>query len=71
MGRLPMLPDPHTSNSNHKGGTDFEEDLAKYAQKELKNLAIMGPYEKIPFSSKVGISPLSTDQPCDQEGCTH
>ena len=59
-GRLPTLPDPDTTFSNHKGGTDHLEHLTKYAQKELGKQAIMGPYNKIPFTAKVGISPLST-----------
>ena len=59
-GRLPTLEDSHTSSQNHKGGIDFQTDLNKYVIKELKKGAIMGPYDNIPFKSKIGISPLST-----------
>ena len=58
--QTPTLPDPEISLKNHKGGTDFPEDLRKYVNKELAKGAIMGPYKKVPFKSKVGISPLST-----------
>ena len=59
-GRLPNIDDPERSYSNHKGGSEYPGDLEKYIKKELGKEAIMGPYKKIPFRSKVGISPLST-----------
>ena len=57
---MPTLPDPAISTNNHKGATDYPEALTKYIQKEAMHGAVMGPYDKIPFQSKVGISPLST-----------
>ena len=59
-GRLPSLGNTGTSNKNHKGATDHPEALRKYIKKEAAQGAVMGPYDKIPFTSKVGISPLST-----------
>ena len=59
-GRLPTLPDPSRSNKNHKGATEFPEAMAKYISKEKGHGAVMGPYKKIPFMGKVGLSPLST-----------
>ena len=59
-GRLPTLEDPDISTKNHKVGTDFPEALQEYVEKELRKGAIMGPYKKIPFNNKIGISPLST-----------
>ena len=59
-GRLPTLPDPHISNINHKGATDHPLALKQYITKEQGYNAVMGPYTKIPFTHKVGISPLST-----------
>ena len=59
-GRLPSLPDPHTAAKNHKGALDYPEQLQRYIKKEARYGAVMGPYNKIPFNSKVGISPLSS-----------
>ena len=60
MGRLPTLPPPDTCVKNHKGATDFPQHLTNYISKERQKGAVMGPYDKIPFPDKVGISPLST-----------
>ena len=59
-GRLPTLPPPKWSGKNHKGATEFPEQLHRYVTKELGYRAVMGPYSKIPFSNNIGISPLST-----------
>ena len=59
-GRLPTLPDPVISVKNHKGVTDHPQALAHYIDKEIRHGAVMGPYNKIPFRDKVGISALST-----------
>ena len=61
-GRLPTMADPVWSNKNHKGAADHPEALEKYITKELGKQAIMGPYPKIPFKGRVGISPLSTTE---------
>ena len=60
IGRLPTMPDPHITFKNHKGATDFPEALKKYINKEASHQAIIGPFSSIPFTNKVGISPLST-----------
>ena len=57
---MPTLAEPVISNSNHKGATDYPEALTKYIDKEASHNAVMGPFDKIPFKAKVGISPLST-----------
>ena len=59
-GRLPTLPSPAKTFKNHKGATDYPEALKKYIQKEASKGAIIGPFNKIPFKGKVGISPIST-----------
>ena len=59
-GRLPTLPDPGISMRNHKGAVEHPQALAKYIVKEQGQGAVMGPYRKIPFQQKVGVSPLST-----------
>ena len=57
---MPTLPAPKPSFKNHTGATEHPEQLRKYIEKETKYSAVMGPYSKIPFTSKVGTSPLST-----------
>ena len=59
-GRLPTLEEPQHSRKNHKGATEHPQALRQYIQKEQKHRAVMGPYKKIPFKDRVGISPLST-----------
>ena len=59
-GRLPTLGDPTKTFKNHKGALDHPEALKKYIQKEQEKGAILGPFSKIPFKSRVGISPIST-----------
>ena len=59
-GRLPTLPDPTYCTKNHKGATEHAEALTQYIAKELAREAVMGPYTKLPFQNKTGISPLST-----------
>ena len=67
MGRLPTMQGPQLNYKNHKGATDFPQALKKYIQKEQSHNAVMGPYDKIPFHNKVGISPLSTRPKRDSE----
>ena len=59
-GHLPTLPGPAMSNTNHKGATDYPEALNKYILKEQSHGAVMGPFHRIPFQGKTGVSPLST-----------
>ena len=58
-GWLPTLPKPATSGANHKGATDHPQVLLDYIAKEQGHGAVMGPYDRIPFHSKVAITPLS------------
>ena len=59
-GRLPTMAKPQKKFKNHKGATDHPAALKKYIEKEKQKGAILGPYRKIPFKEKVGISPIST-----------
>ena len=59
-GRLPTTPDPLLTFKNHKGATDHPESLEKYIQKEKSKDAVIGPFNAIPFTSRIGISPIST-----------
>ena len=56
---MPWLKPPELSTKNHKGATDFPEHLEKYIEKEKKYKAVIGPFGKLPFTSYMGISPLS------------
>ena len=58
--RLPTLRDPGICSSNHKGATEFPAALQQYIKKEKSKGAVMGPFTRIPFPSKIGISSLST-----------
>ena len=59
-GRLPTAGPPSICGKNHKGATDFPEQLSRYIRKEMDHGAVMGPFQKIPFGDNIGISPLST-----------
>ena len=59
-GRLPTLAAPSQCTKNHKGVVEHPQQLQKYITKEQSYGAVMGPYNKIPFSTEMGISPLST-----------
>ena len=50
---------------NHKGATEYPEHIDKYIQKEIGLGAIIGPFDAIPFTGQVGISPLSTREKRD------
>ena len=59
-GRLPSMKVPTICNKNHAGASDYPEELRRYVRKELSHGAVMGPFKKIPFRGRVGISPLSS-----------
>ena len=59
-GRLPTMRDPQHSANNHKGAADYPDQLKKYIAQEAQYGAVLGPFKKLPFESKVDISPLST-----------
>ena len=59
-GWLPSLPAPQWATQNHKGATEYPCHLKAYIKKEQSYGAVMGPYKKVPFKDKTGISPLST-----------
>ena len=51
-----------------KGQLNMAQALEAYIGKELRHGAVMGPYHKIPFKTKVGISPLSTRPKRNSQG---
>ena len=58
--RLPQAPDPCISNANYASANSFPEYVETYINKEIKAGATFGPFQKIPFNGRVGVSPLST-----------
>ena len=60
IGRLPTMKDPTPTFKNHQSATEYPEALEKYIKKEQSYGAIIGPLEAIPFTEKMGVSPLST-----------
>ena len=46
--------------TNHKGATEFSQDVDKYINSELREGRIIGPFKKSPFQGPVKISPLNT-----------
>ena len=45
---------------NHRGATEYAEHIDKYIERETTLGAMIGPFDSIPFTSQVAISPLST-----------
>ena len=45
---------------NHKGATDFADEINSYLLKESKNNSILGPFKSNPFASNLVISPLNS-----------
>ena len=45
---------------NHKGATDFPEDIKNYFKKELKYNAVLGPFKSNPFDEDIAISPINS-----------
>jgi hypothetical protein len=45
---------------NHKGASDFSNDILNYLKKEASYGAIIGPFKNNPFVSELKISPLNT-----------
>ena len=45
---------------NHKGATEFPDDINAYIEKESKYGAVLGPFKINPFQEKLIISPLNS-----------
>ena len=45
---------------NHKGASDYPNEIIQYLQKESEQLAILGHFKTNPFSGKLIISPLNS-----------
>ena len=45
---------------NHKGATDYADDIDAYLQREINEGAVWGPFLKSPFDSSFVVSPLNS-----------
>lgn len=45
---------------NHRGATDFPDEINAFLEKESKNEAILGPFKSNPFSCNLVASPLNS-----------
>lgn len=45
---------------NHKGATDYKEAVTSYIEKELSLGALVGPLARVPWDTRVAISPMTT-----------
>ena len=61
-------PNPRKAEINHKGANDFKHDIDNYIAKEIKAGRIAGPYTSIPFTERVGVSPISSRPKKDSSG---
>ena len=60
QGGYPHYWIPELQTRTIKGPWSTQRHLGDYITKEQSQGAVMGPYHRIPFPKKVGISPLST-----------
>ena len=51
-----------TEVRNHKGATEYSEQVRSYLIKEIEYGSVMGPFVHSPFSGSVKISPLNTTE---------
>lgn len=45
---------------NHKGATEFSDEINQYLEKESKTNSILGPFKSNPFSDSLILSPLNS-----------
>lgn len=45
---------------NHKGATDFPDDIKNYLKKESSYKAIVGPFKSNPFNEPIAVSPINS-----------
>ena len=67
ISRPPNINDPTPTFRNHGTAEKYPEFIEKYIDKELKRGGICGPFDQVPFSRRVGVSPLSTRPKRDTE----
>jgi hypothetical protein len=45
---------------NHKGATDFPDDIKNYLKKESSYKAIVGPFKSNPFNEPIAVLPINS-----------
>ena len=60
VSRPPNWLDPVPSYGNHASATEFQAQVDNYIDKELNRKATCQPFKEVPFSSRIGVSPLSS-----------
>ena len=45
---------------NHRGATEFADQLDQYIARELEEGTLLGPFSESPFTSPIWVSPLNT-----------
>ena len=60
ISRPPNIADPIPTFKNHSSALNYPQFIEECIKKERNRGAICGPFQEIPFSSRVGVSPLST-----------
>ena len=58
--KLPYDNTCSVTKTNHSSADDYLEFIDGHIEKELKSRAIFGPFDYIPFTDRVAISPMST-----------
>lgn len=62
ISRPPNIDNPGRTWGNHKGATDFPEQMENYLKREIEWNAVQGPFQEIPFkhTERIGLLPLSS-----------
>ena len=60
IGYLGKIEIGATKIKNHKGATEFPNEVRSYLEKEMAYGAVLGPLQTIPFDEEFRISPLNT-----------
>ena len=63
--RLPNAPKPIVTHKNHESAVMHKNYIFEYIQSELDAGSLIGPFHTIPFTNRVGVSPLSTREKKD------
>ena len=60
ISRPPNIADPIPTYENHASANNYPQFIEQYIDKEMERGGICGPFDRVPFDSRVGVSPLST-----------
>lgn len=60
LGFHPFAPPPDWAQDNHDSANKYSEQVDNYILKELKQFALLGPFQSPPFEEPVGCCAIST-----------